>query len=417
MERYAISVIIPCFNAQDYIEETLQSLFDQTFQDFEIICIDDGSTDQTLALLRGIAEDHSNMTVIPETNHRQGYERNQGIRKACGKYVYYMDSDDLLEPEGFQVLFDACEKDSLDLLFFEADSFYEDAGLEEQYAEYKTLYHRKESYPEVYTGEELYVKLRQNGDMIVSPCLQLVRREFLLENEILFPELPLMEDNLYLFRCILAAQRIRCIPDRLYQRRVRVSSTMTSARNEERQYALGVTFCEMVGQAAAYAEKEEVYDAILNHALGIIRQLGRVCGEWRREVQSKIAAACTAVPIEEELLLLLRLDEKYLQTNQNWKEKLQKAWEEKSELNRKLQITYDEKAERGIRIKELEAQLKDLKVQSREEKKGLQKELKKKTNALKETKKELAKTKKELKELNGRFLVRVSQKLHSLLKR
>lgn len=416
MKNCAISVIVPCYNVQDYIGETMQSLFEQTFQDFEIICIDDGSTDQTLSVLQDIASGHPNMAVIPETNHRQGYERNQGIRKAKGTYIYYLDSDDLLEKECFQVLFDCCEQDGLDILFFEADSFYESQELEEDFPQYKTLYHRKEVYPEVCVGEELYVQLRRNGDMIISPCLQMVRRDFLMEKGILFPQLPLMEDNLYLFRCILAAGRAKCISNRLYRRRIRKNSTMTSAQKEEKQYALGVTLCEITCRAADYREKEELYATMMEHARAMVRELSNLREGQSQEVWSGIAQGCEGIPLEEQLSLLLCLDDKHLQCMAQ----LREVRSEKAEIEDRLQVNYKEKLERGEKIRILRSRVKDLK-QKNKDLKQKNKDLRQQTKDLKQQIKDLRQDvkgkKSELEELNSRFLVKVSQKFRRIFRR
>ena len=416
MRNCAISVVMPCFNVQDYIEETLKSLFRQTFQDFELICIDDGSTDHTLSVLEKYAEKHSNMKVVPETNHRQGYERNQGIGMSKGKYIYYMDSDDLLAENGLQIIFEQCEKDDLDLLFFEGDSFYESEGLEEKFPEFKSLYHRKEVYPEVYRGEELYVKFRRNGDMIIQPCLQLVRREFLMREGILFPELPLLEDNLYLFRCLLAAERVGCIKDRLYLRRVRNSSTMTAAQQEERRYSLGVTLCEIVSRAADYRENEEVYETMMEHARATIRHISNAGEGQSQKVWGRVALESESISLEEQFSLWLFLDKKFLQSMAQYR----KVRDEKAELNRKLQITYDEKAERGCEIRRLRTQVGDMEMQA----KGLYgqiKDLKQQIKDLRRQSEELRQKNNgllaELKELNSRFLVRISQKLRRIIKR
>lgn len=80
-EKYGISVIMPCYNAEKYIEETLESVLAQTFKDFEIILIDDGSTDSTKEIIDKYAEKYNNITAYHQDNHGQGYERNFGVKK------------------------------------------------------------------------------------------------------------------------------------------------------------------------------------------------------------------------------------------------------------------------------------------------------------------------------------------------
>ena len=264
-ETYGISVIMPCYNVEDYVGESLESVLKQSFQDFEIICLDDGSTDNTLKILREFEAKYKQIKVIANENHRQGYERNVGIRNAKGKYLYYMDSDDLLDTTCFEKIFACAEENKLDLLYFEGTSFYEQPELEIKHPEYMRAYNRREAFPRVYGGNELYVKFREKGGLIVSPCLQLVRKDYILNNYLFFPELPMLEDNLYTFWTLIKADRVKCIEDILFYRRVRGNSTMTASRNLERVEALVVIIKELIIEMSKYEKGSPMYLAIANH--------------------------------------------------------------------------------------------------------------------------------------------------------
>ena len=201
-EKYSISVIIPCYNVENYLEETMDSLLNQSFQNFEVICLDDGSTDRTLDMLREYEKKDDRVRVATNINHGQGWERNLGIQMARGKYIYFFDSDDLLEKTALERMFTCAGNNRVDYLMFEGDSFYEENALEELYPQYKWVYCRKEAIPTVLTGEAMYVQLRNSGVWIVQPCMQMSRREYLLENRIVFPELPMHEDNLFTFQAL-----------------------------------------------------------------------------------------------------------------------------------------------------------------------------------------------------------------------
>ena len=190
--QFMVSVIMPCYNVENYVKETLDSLIKQSYKNFEIICIDDGSTDNTLHILKQYQQKYRNIQVISDTNHGQGYQRNVGLRYAVGKYIYYMDSDDILDQECFKILVEQMETNALDLLFFEGSSFFENALLEETFSQYKNMYHRNHWYPRVYNGKELFVKLRKRGEFIISPCLQMVRKKYIDDHKIRFPELKMM---------------------------------------------------------------------------------------------------------------------------------------------------------------------------------------------------------------------------------
>lgn len=110
-----ISVIIPCYNCETFIDETLDSLYNQSFKDFEIICINDGSNDKTLKKLFYWKEKKVfNINIINQVSHGVSYTRNIGIKAANGKYIMFCDSDDLYHPTMIEKLFYAIENNNTD---------------------------------------------------------------------------------------------------------------------------------------------------------------------------------------------------------------------------------------------------------------------------------------------------------------
>src|SRR5690625_4558810 len=95
-----ISVIIPCYNAEEYVRDAIASVLAQTYQPLEVICVDDGSTDGTLGVLRSLEAEHSDiMRVLAGPNGGAPVARNRGLAAARGDYIQYLDTDDLLVPE------------------------------------------------------------------------------------------------------------------------------------------------------------------------------------------------------------------------------------------------------------------------------------------------------------------------------
>ena len=101
-----ISVILPVYNSENYIKECLDSLLSQTFKDIEILCIDDGSTDGSLNILKDIEKTDSRITVFTQENMGVAKTRNNGLNLVKGNYVYFMDSDDCLDKNAFKKLHD-----------------------------------------------------------------------------------------------------------------------------------------------------------------------------------------------------------------------------------------------------------------------------------------------------------------------
>lgn len=119
-----ISVIIPAYNAAGYLERCLGSLRDQTFEDWEAVCVDDGSTDGTGALLDTFAAGDPRIRVIHKANEGVSVARNTGVAQAEGRYLLFVDSDDFLHPRTMEITFSLAERDGSDLVCFTYDHGY-----------------------------------------------------------------------------------------------------------------------------------------------------------------------------------------------------------------------------------------------------------------------------------------------------
>lgn len=225
-ETPLVSVIIPVYNTAAYVGECLESICRQTIDDIEIICINDGSTDNSLDVLLRYAANDDRIYVYTQDNGGQGAARNRGLSVARGDFIYFMDSDDLLRREALSELVDRMKKDDLDIVYFDADSFGDGAN-ESTIKWYRTYYHRKQTYEGVFTGRDLMDRMVDNNEYRVSPCLQMIRKSFLIWKGLSFPEGIIYEDNAFNFKAMLQAERVGYMPKSFYDRRVRDGSTMT----------------------------------------------------------------------------------------------------------------------------------------------------------------------------------------------
>ncbi len=231
-----VSVVIPVYNAEAFVGQTIDSVVGQTLQNIEIICIDDGSTDDSLSVLLQYAKRDPRISVYTQGNSGLSHTRNLGIEKAHGTYIYFLDSDDLIKPSALEELAAQAEQEELDLLFFDADSFYESDELETKFSSYKEYYHRKKGYQGVLNGPALASQMYKNGDYLPSACLYLMRLEFLKNEGVRFVEGIVHEDNAFTFACMMKARRAAHNPLRAYLRRVREGSTMTSKKTMHHAY-------------------------------------------------------------------------------------------------------------------------------------------------------------------------------------
>lgn len=222
-----VSVIVPVYNTGEYLRPCLNSIKRQTLDSFEVLCIDDGSTDNSSEILKEYCDGDIRFKYFKKENGGLSSARNYGINKAIGKYLYYCDSDDKIEPQTLEELFKRMEMDSLDIMYFGAKTIYESSDLTKKNKLTKDNYIRTHNYPDVYVGIDLLEQLYKNNEYMVSACLQIIRKEYLDRCGVRFENGLLYEDNVYTFKTLFSAQKAGVINDRFYIRRVRKGSITT----------------------------------------------------------------------------------------------------------------------------------------------------------------------------------------------
>ena len=183
-----ISFIIPVYNVEDYLEKCFNSILNQSSGDWEIIVINDGSTDDSLKICLDYQEHYQNVTVISQANCGQGSARNSGLNISRGKYVSFVDPDDWVESGMVEELLPILEKSSCDFLNFGID-FIDDHG-----KLHKTL--NKFEYEEI-KGINIFKDALIDRNIYSSPCNKIYRKSFLIENDIYFPCIRQYEDVYY----------------------------------------------------------------------------------------------------------------------------------------------------------------------------------------------------------------------------
>lgn len=220
----AISVIIPVYNVEEYLEECIESVLKQTYTNYEIILVDDGSTDNSGSICDCYERKYTNIKVIHQKNGGLSAARNLGLKAAEGVYVYFLDSDDYIQDITLKHLIDIIEKERADVVFFDGFVFFTDC--EENMD--TTKYQRKERYVSE-NGRDLLFKLLVNDEYRTAVPLMLLKREYLQKHNLLFKEGILHEDELFTFLVYNANGKIAHCHESLYARRVRPASIMTSS--------------------------------------------------------------------------------------------------------------------------------------------------------------------------------------------
>lgn len=253
--------MIPVFNAARYLRAALDSVLGQTLHDIEVICVDDGSTDGSATILAECAKEDPRVRVVTQKNAGQGVARNCGLELAQGEYVYFMDADDELgDQEALACLVAEMDRERLDVLFFDAETRV-DEGLEISNGYVRAEdYIRRHDYFGVYSGRDLFAAFLKNREYTVSPCLMILRRNFVEGARLRFPNARFFyEDNIFMTRVMLAAQRAGHRPWRFYVRKVHAGSTVTSMP----------TMRHLRGYLACYLDACELIS----------------CGGWNRETE------------------------------------------------------------------------------------------------------------------------------------
>lgn len=258
MSEVLVSIIIPTYNVERYVEECLDSVLAQSYQQIEIIVIDDGSTDTTPYLLKPY-DDKVNIT-LNEKNAGQGAVRNQGIKQARGKYILFVDADDWIDSETVKIVLEKAEKIEADLVRFNGQTFSEGsaAPLKQNLYQFNAVLDEKT----IYTDGGLLDANRKSFS--ASPCLYLIKKTVLEENAISFPEGIIHEDEYFTIKLFVSIKNMTYVNQSLYNRRYRVASTMTEnapahKKNSFKSYLEIFKLVDQLYQSDQYNEEQKIF--------------------------------------------------------------------------------------------------------------------------------------------------------------
>ena len=235
-----LSVIIPVYNAERYLRRCLDSVLAQTLREFEVICVDDGSTDGSAAILAEYAAKDTRVRVRTQENRGQGAARNRGLEVARGDSLCFVDADDALaDVDALSSLVAEMDARNLQLLMYDAVTRFEDG------ADAGSVpignYRRRRTYPPFVAGSEMFVSMNRHGEFSVSPCLYLVGRDALVTSGVRFAEGVLHEDDVFTLSLLFSLERVGHVHRLSYERWVHPGSTMTSGAAD--RHLQGYLFC------------------------------------------------------------------------------------------------------------------------------------------------------------------------------
>lgn len=223
-----VSVVIPVYNVEKYLEECVDSVLNQSFSDYEIILVDDGSTDNGGKICDEYALENNRVTVIHQKNAGLSAARNTGLANAKGEYIYFLDSDDYIEKHSLEHLYNIAIKDNSDVVFFDGDVFFTDCE------PFKVMgYERNKQYKSC-SGRTILIELLNCDEYRTAVPLNFYKKSYLESNSIKFKEGILHEDELFTYLVFNADGIISHCHEKLYARRFRPASIMTASALSKR---------------------------------------------------------------------------------------------------------------------------------------------------------------------------------------
>ena len=228
MNTVKVSVIIPIYNTAMYLRQCLDSVIAQTLKDIEIICVDDGSTDECPQILKEYEAKDSRIRLLWQENQYAGTARNYGMTVATGKYFAFWDSDDFFHPKALELMYKQCEKDNADMCICSANHYFDDIQ--------KTL-PSKGYLNKKYIPKQIPFSSKDIPDYILNfatahPWNKLFRREFVEHMGLTFHGTPNGNDIFFVINCIARAKNITIIDKPLIYYRVNQPRSQFGAVNK-----------------------------------------------------------------------------------------------------------------------------------------------------------------------------------------
>ena len=212
-----ISVIVPTYNCEAYIEKSINTLLNQTFKDIEVICIEDGSSDNTLDILNEMASSDSRLIIYAQENQGASVARNKALKLATGNYIYFFDADDYLVEDGLEKMYNNALNNNSDIVIFRFSYFQDN-----EFIRHDRNFDLENAFPDVdfndfaFTWSDIkdYI-LRVN---VFAPWFKLYKKEFLDRFDCFeFPPNLKHNDVPFQIETMLKSSSISFIPEFLYQ--------------------------------------------------------------------------------------------------------------------------------------------------------------------------------------------------------
>ena len=254
-KRPEISVIVPAYNVAPYLAACLDSILAQTFRDFELIIVDDGSTDGSGEIAEAYAERDERVRLVKRRWNRGGAAaRNLGMEVGEGAYVVFIDADDLVPPDHLATLYRAAEEENADLAAAGFHMFAQTPG------DGRDFIWTEEPFFLPQVLEERVACFAPTARIQIAPWGKIYRKSFLDHHHLEFPDVPVANDVCFHYQCLLAAERYLVLPGKCYWYRGVREGSLQSVRGLRRAEQYAVSLTRSLEAFRAWARQEQLGD-------------------------------------------------------------------------------------------------------------------------------------------------------------
>ena len=256
-----LSVIIPVYNVENYLNECLDSVTSQTLEDMEIICIDDGSTDNSPDILKEYSKKDKRIKIIIKENGGQATARNLGIKEAQGEYIAFVDSDDFIEPTMFEKLYTKAKDNNLDIAMCKIATYDNQTEEIKDNVWYYMLGVFRDFDKDIFNHKDTR---EFTCHIAVTPYNKIYKTTLLKENNILFPEGLIFEDEKFFYDTYLRAKRVSIVDEFLYYYRInRKGSTVDTIKDND--FSDIVPISKLIRETFKETDNYEDYKILLSN--------------------------------------------------------------------------------------------------------------------------------------------------------
>lgn len=268
MDNVKISVVVPVYNAEPFLKEAMESVLNQTFKNFEILCVNDGSKDNSLEILNDFASKDQRVRVFDKPNGGCGSARNMGLDNVRGEYIYFFDPDDYIDSNTFEKLYNNAKSNDSDLVICNFVQFIDGKPID-----YSSGFNFEKILPNVdlnnYTCNYQEIKnLVLNSYM--APWFKLYKREFLEKYDDFRFDLNIAFDDVpFHVKSLLRASKISFVPEFLYYYRLSNPNSVNNTKSNQIDIFRIIDIVETFLKDEGYFDefKSEFYNFKISHIM------------------------------------------------------------------------------------------------------------------------------------------------------